>query len=58
MISTHLYLYKHVLNDMSIHLSKKKKNPKHLKHTYLSNYIAKMKKKKKKKKKKQISYKF
>ncbi len=26
MISTHLYLYKHVLNDMGIHLSKETKN--------------------------------
>jgi hypothetical protein len=26
MISTHLYLYKHVLNDMGIHLSKERTN--------------------------------
>jgi len=27
-----------------IHLSKEKKKPKHLKHTYLTNYLIKMKK--------------
>jgi hypothetical protein len=34
-ISTHLYLYKNLFNDMSIHLSKEKKKPKHLKPIYL-----------------------
>ncbi len=43
MISTHLYLYKHVLSDMGTHLSKKKKKPKYLKCRYLSNYFKKMK---------------
>ncbi len=44
MISTHLHLYKHVLNDMGVHLSKKNKR-KHLKPIYLSNYLNKMKQK-------------
>jgi hypothetical protein len=44
MILTHLYLYKNVFNDMNIHLSKeRKKKPKHLKPTYLWNYLTKMK---------------
>jgi hypothetical protein len=45
MISTHLYLYKNVFNDMSIHLSKEKKITKHLQPTYLWNYLTKMKQK-------------
>jgi hypothetical protein len=45
MISTHLYLYKHVLNDMGIHLSKKRKKLKYLKLTLLSNYLTMMKQK-------------
>jgi hypothetical protein len=36
-ILTHLYFYKHTLNDM--YLSKEEKNPKHLKLIYLSNYL-------------------
>jgi hypothetical protein len=45
MISTHLYLYKHNLNEIGIHFSKerKKKKPKHLKLSYLLNYLNKMK---------------
>ncbi len=38
MISNHLYLYNNVFNDMSIHFSKEKKKPKHLKPAYLWNY--------------------
>ncbi len=45
MISIHLHFYKHVLNDMGVHLSNKKREPKHLKPTYLSNYLNKMKQK-------------
>ncbi len=45
MISIHLHFYKHVSNDMGFHLSKEKKKPKHLKLTYLSNYLNKMKQK-------------
>jgi hypothetical protein len=37
MISTHLYLYMHVINDMGIYQSKEKKKPNHLKPTYMSN---------------------
>ncbi len=44
-MSTHLHLYKHVLNDMGVHLSKENKKSKHLKPTYLSNYLNKMKQK-------------
>jgi len=46
MISTHLYFYKNVFSDMNIHLLKEKKKPKHLKFTYLWNYLTKMKQKK------------
>jgi hypothetical protein len=46
MISTHLYIYKHVLSNMSIHLSKERKKPKYLKPTFWSNYLTKMKQKK------------
>ncbi len=43
MISTHLYIYKHILNDRGIHLSKKKKKkPKQSKPTHLSNYFLKI----------------
>jgi hypothetical protein len=43
MISTHLYHFKHVLNDMGIW--KKGGKNKHLTPTYLSNYLKKMKQK-------------
>jgi hypothetical protein len=43
MISTHLYLYNNVFNDMNIHLSKEK--PKQLKPTYLWDHLIKMKQK-------------
>ncbi len=45
MISTHLYIHKHVLTNISIHLSKERKKPNYLKHTFLSNYLTKMKQK-------------
>jgi hypothetical protein len=44
MITNHLYIYKHVQNDMDIYLSKEKKTI-HLKLMYLSNYLNKMKQK-------------
>jgi hypothetical protein len=45
MISTHLYLCKHVLSEMNNHLSKINKKLKYLKPTYLSNYLDKTKQK-------------
>jgi hypothetical protein len=45
MISTHLYLYKHILSDIQYIFQKMGKWLKHLKCTYLSNYLNKMKKK-------------
>jgi hypothetical protein len=45
MILTHMYSYKHVLSDMSIFFQKRKKKPKHLEPTYLSNYLNKTGKK-------------
>jgi hypothetical protein len=46
MISTHLYLYKHVLNDMAIHLFKERRKIETFKFTYLSNYLTKIMKQK------------
>jgi hypothetical protein len=43
MITNHLYIYKHVSNEKCIYLSKEKKTHKHLKPTYLTNYLKKMK---------------
>jgi hypothetical protein len=45
MITNYLNLYKHVLNDMGIYLSKERKKPIHLKPTYLSNYLQKIQRK-------------
>jgi hypothetical protein len=45
MISIHLYLYMHVINDMEFYLSKEKRKLNHLKPTYMSNYLNKMKQK-------------
>jgi hypothetical protein len=46
MISTHLDLYKNVHSDIDIYHLKEKK-PKHLKSTYLLNYLDKINQKKK-----------
>jgi hypothetical protein len=43
MITNHLCIYKHVLNEKCIYLSKEKKTHKDLKPTYLTNYLNKMK---------------
>jgi hypothetical protein len=45
MILTYLYLYKHVINDMGIDLSKKKEKPIHIKPTYFSKKLNKIKEK-------------
>jgi hypothetical protein len=45
MILTYLYFYKHVINNMGIDLSKKKKKPIHLKLTYFSKKLNKIKEK-------------
>jgi len=42
-VSTHLYLYKHVSNDMDICFLKEEKNINILKITYMSIYLNKMK---------------
>lgn len=45
MILTYLYLYKHVINDMGIDLSKEKEKPIHIKPTYFSKKLNKIKEK-------------